>query len=423
MPNQEWVEHVIHHQLAEDTQAQAMPTALIDRFPFAGRLLEAGFLRDRVFDPAGNNPEGGVPDHDPNRDPHKDDRDKPDYSAQLICRTYAGDQGARPLAPNMVFWESPDIWVEAPDGSDIPIANVVNQVHVHVWNLGMKPAYGVWVDLYWCDPSVGVNLAQSHHIGTVNNFMLNPNQHQVVSFDWTPQIVNNGHECLVAQVYDPAIDVVVAPFNPVQDRHVAQHNIATIRLPAGQKMSLNFFTANLSPMLAHSEIQVQALDVQTAQGLALALGREALPLASGAQAEIAAVRTRRARPTLNLDEFPVAAVFREALEPAPQRFVRGLQSGALAALSTGDMQKREYAAAATPEEKEMDIASPREGASPSLHQYELRPMQELRLTLAVALPDNARAGTYYAYRVIERNGERITGGITYLVEVSPPGKK
>ena len=104
-------------------------------------------------------------------------------------------------------------------------------VHVHVWNLGLAPAYGAEVDVYWCNPSVGINLAAATLIGT-QSVMLNAGEHKVLTFPWTPILVNGGHECLVAEVFDPIADNLAAPFNPVLDRHVAQRNVTVITVPA-----------------------------------------------------------------------------------------------------------------------------------------------------------------------------------------------
>ena len=243
------------------------------RFPNPGRVIEDGFLlpfeREVARDKQGDRPEVQGRDDDPNREKG---HDEPEYKPELVCRTYAGDGGARPLAPGIVFWESPDIWVVAPDGSAIPVAGQVNQVKVHVWNLGLAPCYGVHVELFWCNPSVGVNLASATQIATTQTISLNAGEHRVLSFDWTPSFVNNGHECLVAQVYDPIADTMVAPFNPVQDRHVAQRNVNVLRVQAGMQIHLQFFAANLSQMVAHSDLHVEQVQGEPLREFAQVVG-------------------------------------------------------------------------------------------------------------------------------------------------------
>src|SRR5688572_3475039 len=70
---------------------------------------------------------------------------KPRFKVELLCRTFAGDVGLRPL-PNMVFWESPDIAIEGPSGDpDVATPGVVNKVKVHVWNLGLADCWAAHV--------------------------------------------------------------------------------------------------------------------------------------------------------------------------------------------------------------------------------------------------------------------------------------
>jgi hypothetical protein len=332
-----------------------------------------------------------------------------DYHPGLICRTYPGDVGVRPLPVGTIFYESPDIWVVAPDNTGVPIVGVKNQVNVHVWNNGVAPAYGVLVELYWCDPSVGVSLALATQIGTTQQIVLQAGQHAVLTFDWTPVLVNNGHECLVAQVYDPVSDNLVAPFNPVLDRHVAQHNINQVRVQAGQQIKLPFTAPNLSDSPAETAIQFQQIRGDSLQTIGQALGIDSLPEGTQATATIHAVQLRPIRPRINIADHPVTTVFREALEPLPRSFDRKLLEAALLAIPKTLVAGK-------------DLVSPVELSVvrevDSLLTHNIPPGTELLMTLEVTLPKEARKGTYHAYRVIEQSNGRITGGITYLLQVN-----
>lgn len=389
----------------------------VQRFPSAGRITAGGFLENRavrISDPA-------APDHGQNlQQPGRDDKGEPDYAPELVCRTYVGDSGARPLASTITFWESPDIWVVAPDGSDSPIAGEVNQVKVHVWNLGLAPAYGVLVELFWCNPAVGITLAQSSQIGTTQQIMLNAGEHRVLTFEWTPTFLNDGHECLVAQVYDPVADNLVAPFNPVQDRHVGQHNVNNLRAAPGQQLHLRFYAANLSPLLARSEIRIEAVHGNALQELALGAGREFLADGGEVQAAITRIERREARPTIPLEVHPAAAVFRPALEPIPQRLVRSFLEGDRLVVPVSSVEHN-HAGEDVMESREADesrLAEPRSiEPGGTNHIFDLRPGQELGLTLTITLPRRSPVQGYHALRVIERAEGRITGGMTYLVRV------
>ena len=400
-------------------KSATLTKSLQSRFPGPGRVNAAGFLSLVAgAQDGGRQPRDDVPNANSKEG---DGEGEPNYKPELVCRTFVGDDGARPLAPGIIFYESPDIWVVAPDGSDIPIAGVVNQVMVHVWNLGLAPASGVNVELYWCNPSVGVNLANATQIGTTQQTTLNAGEHKILSFDWTPEIVNNGHECLVVQVYDPIADNLAAPFNPIQDSHVAQHNINQIRVPAGHQIHLNFRAPNLSQSIGTALIRVEKVTGDALQTMAKGLGLGFLPEFGGAQAVISKIDIRNAQPMLDLVQHPVAAVFREALEPMPQRLPRALMQSALATLSSSENRDKK------PAPERHNVKSPPINRTPEKmpatsavgpEPIEIPPGKELNLTLAISLPENARRGAYTAFRVIETARERITGGITYLVQVS-----
>jgi hypothetical protein len=75
-----------------------------------------------------------------------------------------------------------------------------------------------------------------------------------------------------AQVSDPLTGPLVAPFNPVQDRHVGQRNLSVMQLPAGQSLNLNLFSQNLSWTAATTLLEVQMLEGEALETVAMALG-------------------------------------------------------------------------------------------------------------------------------------------------------
>ena len=344
------------------------------------------------------------------------DHSEPEYNPKLICRTFIGDDGARPLDPSVRYYESPSIRVMAPDGSDIPVAGAVNRVHVDVENLGNAPAYGVQVELYWCNPTVGVNLANATIIGSLDDpITLYGREHKTLTFDWVPDFVNEGHECLVVQVYDPVIDNLVAPFNPVLDPHVAHRNVNVIQVAAGGSLELHFYASNISRLPGKAEIAVERVTGEALQLLARTLGHGVVPEFVGASAAITKIEESDAQPKLDLARHPAAAVFRETLERAPGPYTRTLLLGALAALPTADCQKKDVpdrlSTRGGPIEKTKS-ATVREARS--LH---LPPGKEFRLTLTISVPPEARKGTYTAFRIVETVADQVTGGISYFVRV------
>ena len=352
------------------------------------------------------------------------DERKPRYKVELLCRTFVGDNGVRPLS-NIVFWESPDIVIEGPSGDpDIATPGQVNKVKVHVWNLGLADCWAAHVDLYWCDPSVGINPAVANPIGS-KVVPLAAGQHTAVSFDWTPVVVNQGHECLVAQVYDPISDPVVAPFNPVQDRHIGQRNISVVELPAGQTMNFDFFSQNLALTNAATELELQKLEGAALATLASALGRDVWTAAGGGEVDLSRPETIPERPH-PLSHALATGTFRETLQDLPptseaRRVMGVLQSsvaqrkpssdgGAVSTSATVDStdRSREEGGEA---ELAWAVAPPGRTRIP----LNLAPGQHVRAAFRATLPRLAPSGAADVWRIVEHTAGQITGGVTIVV--------
>jgi hypothetical protein len=420
------------------------------RIPFTrvSTITEAQRLlmdRGAVIAPPGRAP-AGVVDHPAGRPGHdrrpRGDRDKenfnpdgsrkdrherkPRFKVELLCRTFAGDAGLRPL-PNMVFWESPDIVIEGPSGDpDVATPGVVNKVKVHVWNLGLADCWASHVDLYWCNPSVGINPAVANPIGS-KVVPLAAGQHSVVSFDWTPILVNAGHECLVAQVYDPVSDPVVAPFNPVQDRHVGQRNISVVQVAANQVVNFDVFSQNLGLTQANTLIEVQKLEGEALEILALSMGRDVWPLAGGTEVELSRPAVIQV-PTHPHARDLMTGTFRETLQevpgPSESRRVMGVMR-TLVAPQKGQIGKeempapqattaQEYEAKAPDSSEDLEVGEPT--GEPGGTLVRLPPGRHVRMSLRTVLPPTAERGSADVWRIVEHTAGRITGGVTIIVQ-------
>lgn len=356
----------------------------------------------------------------------KDRRErKPRYKVELLCRTFSGDIGLRPL-PNMVFWESPDIEIVGPAGDpDIAAVGQVNTVRVHLWNLGLADCWAAHVDLYWCDPSIGINPGVANPIGS-KDVPIAAGQHTVVEFEWVPELVNNGHECLVAQVYDPVSDPVVAPFNPVQDRHVGQRNVSVIQLAAGQALSFDLFTQNLGFIGADTLIEVQKIEGEALDLLASALGREAWAIAGGTDVQLSPPMI------IDMPEHPQArelrtGAFRETLQDVPGRSETRRVMGVMQTLVAprkrlGGRQRDDVADTAAQRHatqvttgRAVEVAAEFDDKAGGMR-LQLLPGQRVQFSLKTALPRSAARGSADVWRVIEHTAGRITGGVTIVVE-------
>lgn len=184
---------------------------------FAGVVAVAAFgPGDAARAQGRTNPTGGSPTDGGHR--------PPPYRSQLLCRTYNGDAGVRPLASGSVFYQSPDIWLEDPGGLPLstPMDGVPCVVKVRVRNLGQAPSYATVVDLYWgqrLNPEV-----QTLHLIASQATAVMAGEQRVVSIPWTPGA--NGDPVspiLVVNVYNPITDPPISTKDPRIDRHVAEH--------------------------------------------------------------------------------------------------------------------------------------------------------------------------------------------------------
>lgn len=131
------------------------------------------------------------------------------------------------------WWNSPDIWVvpgEDPNGTPgTPIAGRTAYVWARVHNIEGENVTNAQVNYWWSNPAAGVMRSTSTLIGT-SSVSLNAGDVKEVLcvVPWVPVIVNNGHECLVAEVIHPA-DPLPQPlpdaFSPATYRQIAQRNI------------------------------------------------------------------------------------------------------------------------------------------------------------------------------------------------------
>jgi hypothetical protein len=339
-------------------------------------------------------------------------RDRPPvYKVFLLCRTIAGDSGARPLPPTLVYWESPDIWVEGPAGApDQAKAGVQNTVKVHVWNLGLTDCYNATVDLFWCNPGA-VNAASAHPIGS-QTVELVSGQHKVLSFTWTPVRENDGHECLVAQVYDLFQDPVAVPFAPLLDRHVAQHNVTVLPAKGQKKAPLHFFVPNLSKQAADLTLEVERLADSAVKVLGMALGAKKFHAAKGGTAGLTTPTVHDARPSFDQAAWKLPAVFRETQGAGSAKEQQQVAHTLHVLAAPG--QKRTMKHKVVELKKEEKPPAEAKGPLEVKRDLKIPPGKELALTLA-ATPSNEAAGAVEVYRVVERVKGKITGGVTLVV--------
>jgi hypothetical protein len=296
------------------------------------------------------------------------------------------DDGTRSLPAGTVFWESPNVWVQSSLGINQPVPGQPNTVYTRIANLGLEDATGVVVEFWWANPSLAITEANAHKINmqTLPPVTVPAQSNVVVTCPdpWIPIVENNGHECLLAQAYIPAFDNLTAPLDPVDDRHVGQKNEQLVQVPPGGQMRIHLDGANISGMAQALTFDVQPLRTRT---LPTPLVRHALRHA-GVQP-----------PTATL---PLSMKLHDAstfIGPSAL-FARRLLSTTL----------QEIAGTATYPALPTQIS----------HTASFAPWELRRIEITAQIPADARPGESFAFRVVQRTGNLITGGYTVYVVVA-----
>lgn len=145
-----------------------------------------------------------------------------------------------PDGPAPYWWESPAIWVvpgQDPLGAPgQPVAGQPAYLWALVRNSGDVDVSGARVDFWWSNPATGVTRTLSTRIGSAFvNLAAGAAGDVLCLVPWTPTIVNDGHECLVAEVVSAADPLPAPPpdvFNPPAYRQIAQRNLTVLQAAA-----------------------------------------------------------------------------------------------------------------------------------------------------------------------------------------------
>jgi hypothetical protein len=176
------------------------------------------------------------------------------------------------------WYLSPDIWVVPSDDPNDPPAMPFEGVSAYVWarvhNRGSTAVSNATVRYYWADPSTVITRASATLIGQSSASLAAGETKEVLCLTpWVPQIVNSGHECLIAEAFAPADPLPPGsptdPINVPGDRHVAQRNI-TVGTAAPMMMFVHPFVMGA----AGDRISVRARrePLETLKPLAAAIG-------------------------------------------------------------------------------------------------------------------------------------------------------
>ncbi|MBN2208423.1 MAG: hypothetical protein JW759_03920 [Candidatus Coatesbacteria bacterium] len=182
--------------------------------------------------------------------------------ADLWIRTHPSDTGEQHCVS--AFWESPDIWVDAPPYDGIPDAQPVigqpNRIAALVRNRGEKAVENVYIRYYWTAATVGTPPLESWNLiaekgpfsvpGYAGMLPTGPPAVFAPVATWTPRGAAPVHQCLLAVAFvkrrgymgicpgdDPKDsfnpDPLVYPWEPdfpAWDNNIAMRNVWAIRM-------------------------------------------------------------------------------------------------------------------------------------------------------------------------------------------------
>ncbi|MEM9558065.1 MAG: hypothetical protein AAGC60_27660 [Acidobacteriota bacterium] len=144
------------------------------------------------------------------------------------------------------WWASQDIWVvpgDDPAGAPgAPIAGESAYLWARTRNDGDQAVTGARVDWYWSNPATGVLRSNSQLVGS--GFVdLAPGEVKEVLclVPWVPVLVNDGHECVVAEIHhaaDPLPNPLPDAFQPPAFHQVAQRNLTVLEVAPKKMMAL-----------------------------------------------------------------------------------------------------------------------------------------------------------------------------------------
>jgi len=168
----------------------------------------------------------------------------PTYTPWLVVRATPSDIGSRPLAAGTPFWACPDLTIAPADPWGRVSAGDEVTVSVTVQNLGYAPATGVRARFWWADPSAGLSPQLATVIGSSDRVSIAAGLAETLlcTTPWTPQFVNGGHECLIAEVSSMS-DPLTHTFRADLDRHVGQRNV-TVLAPEGDPQGMMLTLTN-----------------------------------------------------------------------------------------------------------------------------------------------------------------------------------
>ncbi|TIM28065.1 MAG: hypothetical protein E5Y63_21920 [Mesorhizobium sp.] len=241
-------------------------------------------------------PKHGARTEDPfavDREPHgrgpTDRRSDTSTRSKLLIPYYPKDVGDRtkPFPPGVISWLCEGIQILKPDGNPHLgklDRGVTYKVRVDVSNAGSRLA-SAEVAVYWADPSAGFgppHLRRKPELGPTRTLLSAPGTtDRTTTINLTPTATTPDHICLLA-VVSAFDDSPSGSWNPLADRHYAQHNVDIVHIDQGGIGTFWFFATNPLPEAATLTIRIHPTSAEELHTLSRRFGADWRELRSGA---------------------------------------------------------------------------------------------------------------------------------------------
>jgi len=323
-------------------------------------------------------------------------------SADLFMKDDTTDLGTEPFG-GPVFWESPDLWVRnADDGGTShqePEFGQDNYFYARVKNRGTAAARA-FVVTFNVKPWAGVQFVYpgdfAPFISAAVGFNLAPGASTIVKAKWPSAMipVRGTHACLLGRVFTP-VDTTPSGSHVWDKNNLAQKNMTVVDAIAGDSVKARF--------------QIGTLHERVPDVYRIELVRP--PSAAAIRVSLQATTSVETKKLLtSIDNYRPAPRIAAAVVPASAVNLAAVAADAHPAALERSARLVESASRAA----EIEFNPGQVSGFPVY----LQPSSQLKCTLNIDVPRDAKPGDSLKFQVVQRmsNG-KIAGGITIVVNV------
>lgn len=329
-------------------------------------------------------------------------------------RDAAGDPGADNWAGS--FWDSPDLWVRQQDDGGLTHQNVEfgqdNWIHARVRNRSANATARHLVVTFntrgWAGTEFVYPDDYAPAFAAASTFDLEPGETRILKARWPRSAVPpvGSHPCLLAAVYT-RFDQPVANRHVWEQNNLAQRNLTVVDLLPNTWFVLPVMLRNWLPRRTRTlHLELRTRRPHSAQDLMSDLkpGLIVEPQA------LNAAQLKRAR-LLQASTQPLGRATTLAAAAHLMDCGCATEGGGPPVLQPPGLVKLDQLITAFPRAVELPFTKDDKFIQP----LRLKPLESLRVGLKLTLPANAKRGTDYTVDLVQREGDKVVGGVALTV--------